>query len=89
MFYLINRTFTKNNSMYEVICVDEGSNPSWSTISLFNRYEMDTVNVVRENSIDFLTRAILDLRRKGSKYVKCYYINSTGNYNVVDYTHVA
>ena len=36
-----------------------------------------------------LTRAILDLRRKGSKYVKCYYINSTGNYNVVDYTHVA
>lgn len=36
-----------------------------------------------------LTRAILDLRREGSKYVKCYYINSTGNYNVVDYTHVA
>ena len=35
MFYLINRTFTKNNSMYEVICVDEGSNPSWSTIYLF------------------------------------------------------
>ena len=31
MFYLINRAFTKNNSMYEVICVDEGSNPSWST----------------------------------------------------------
>ena len=36
MFYLINRTFTKNNSMYEVIYVDEGSTPSWSTISLFN-----------------------------------------------------
>ena len=35
MFYLINRTFTKNNSMYEVIYVDEGSNPSWSTIYLF------------------------------------------------------
>lgn len=31
MFYLINRTFTKNNSMYEVICEDEGSTPSWST----------------------------------------------------------
>lgn len=31
MFYLINRTFTKNNSMYEVIYEDEGSNPSWST----------------------------------------------------------
>lgn len=52
MFYLINRTFTKNNSMYEVICVDEGSNPSWSTISIYLSIVMDTVNVIRENNVD-------------------------------------
>lgn len=44
--------------------------------------------MVRENSV-VLIWAILDLRREGSKYVKCYYINLNGNYNVVDYTHVA
>ena len=52
MFYLINRAFTKNNSMYEVIYEDEGSTPSWSTISLFNNQKMDTINVIRENNID-------------------------------------
>lgn len=50
MFYLINRAFTKNNSMYEIIYEDEGSTPSWSTFII--KLENYTVNVIRENSID-------------------------------------
>lgn len=54
MFYLINRAFTKNNSMYEIIYEDEGSNPSWSTSTdiLFIIRKL-FANVVRENSIGF------------------------------------